>query len=171
MKKNIFLLALVIILMSSQLYSQWVTVPIPFTGTNQKVNDVSFINADVGYVNVSLMGNDFKPLSIYKTTNKGLSWVSKGNLGSNVSSLREPAMKFVNENTGFVATIQSDINYVKRMVIYKTTDGCNIWNSYTIDNIISSLATPLCKIEFVSENTGYITTMYDIYQTTNGGST
>jgi len=174
MKKYKFIIVLIVILIYSQLssQSQWITNSIPFTGQNQRVNDASFVNADVGYVNVfsfTLPIDHLQPIKIYKTTNKGVNWISKGDLGSGVYSNTPPAMKFVNENTGFIALVQKDNNNIYRAVIYKTTDGCISWNSVTINDISLTISSPVCKFEFINESTGYLSTLYNVYQTTNSG--
>jgi hypothetical protein len=162
MKHINFVIAFILMLLFMQLnaQSQWITSNIPFIENNQYVNDVSLFNADAGYVCLSRTGNGtgnygFMPVYLYKTENKGANWSSVYNFGQNVGSHTEPAVKFVNQNTGFVALIQKDNNNIYRAVIYKTTDGCISWNSVTINDVSLSLATPSCEFEFVNENTGY----------------
>lgn len=160
-------------LFSSQLFPQsiWFTNTVPFTGPNQRVGDASFISADIGYMPLMSYSYPYSiSVEIYKTTNKGVNWISKGNVGSNVYTRTFPAIKFINENTGFVVTVQNDGNNFKA-VIYKTTNACSNWNSTVINNISLESLIPMCKLEFVNENIGFLSTMYNIYQTTDCGLT
>ena len=52
MKTYKYILAILVMLFSSQLFPQslWLTNTVPFTGPNQRVGDVSFISADIGYM-------------------------------------------------------------------------------------------------------------------------
>ena len=96
--KIILLIILITIICHCNVSSQslWQTTAIPFTSVNQQINDISFVTADIGYVNVcNHTSNVFNQITIYKTTDKGFNWISKGNIGINVYSITNPAMEFI----------------------------------------------------------------------------
>ena len=169
--KNKLLIILITIICYCNVYSQslWQTSAIPFTGDDQFINDVSFVTADIGYVNVcNHSSNVFNQITIYKTTDKGFNWISKGNIGINAYSDTKPSVEFINVNTGYVGTIKEE-NNIYYMVIYKTTNGCSNWSSVSVGIAKYNYPLPECKFEFINETTGYVSTLYDIYQTTNAG--
>ena len=166
--KNIIIFFLIILFVSNlKSQSQWDISSIPFSGYNFKyVNNVSFINADIGYViTYSYTGGFYKPLHIFKTNDKGLGWTYIGNLGENIGSVFEPYINFVDQNTGFVATIASN----NKITVYKTTNEGLNWSSNNLTITQGSSAFPRVKLKFVSKYIGYISTLYSIYKTINCG--
>jgi photosystem II stability/assembly factor-like uncharacterized protein len=172
MKKNIFLLYL-LILLSSTLYAQWIEIN---SSVKNHISDITFINDNTGFC----IGQD----GIIKTTNSGKTW----NLIN--SSLSGSRIFFLNSSIGFVISgdavfkstnsgttwdqvitlgnetpedihfTTSDIGYLITSIygppggsfIYKTVNGGSSWvktNSYP------SIAT-LQAITFVNADTGFV---------------
>jgi photosystem II stability/assembly factor-like uncharacterized protein len=138
---------------SSNAGVNWTTYDLGVTGD---FFSISMINQNTGYIS----GQNSKVL---KTTNGGVSWVTKTNpSGSNYSLYN---IEFLDENTGFTFV---NLATVPGGNVFKTTDGGNSWTQFTTggtsENIISA--------DMVDANTGYCTynpSNKPVYKTTNGG--
>lgn len=85
----------------------------------------SFPNADIGYALIYK-----SPVTIYKTTNKGVNWTEKSNDFNNIPSHNNiPSMMFINENTGFIVAANATDNDFDRqeLYFYKSTNGGANW--------------------------------------------
>lgn len=121
----------------------WTTVT---SGVSTTLNSCWMVDANIGY---------FCGASgvIRKTTNGGTSWSS---VYSGSEFFKE--IWFADANNGFALTPTQ---------IFRTTNGGSSWQSYTFD-----AAQVLWKMNFVSSQTGYITSDPGvIYKTTDGGIT
>jgi len=175
MKKIISLL--IIILFAPFSYSQyWMQNNVGyFTNyASPLINDASFINAQNGAVIIYDQGSRNK-ISVWKTLNKGSVWYNAtGDFNASIQTYWPPAMKFINANTGFIVTVIDDYNGY-HLKIYKTTNaginttnnGANWYETQTLDDYCNYTAMP--KIEFINENTGYISSQWSIFKTTNCG--
>lgn len=157
--KNIIITCIVVIFLSSFLYSckkdDITEIPITVpeitsleSGTSKNLNSVSFIDSEIGFV----VGDSG---TILKTTNGGTSWMS---LSSGSTS-----------NLSSVCFITQDIGYVvgARGTILKTTDGGITWNMQT-----SGAVTSLLSVCITSIDTGYAVGLSrTILKTTDGGTT
>lgn len=140
--RKLFALIILYLLSVHFSYSQWFT---QYSGTVMPLGSVDFVNSETGYI----AGYGI----ILKTTNGGENWVSASFPGSN------NFIKFVNTNTGFIASDSGRI--------FKTTNSGMNW-SLTItpaNNYFSSM-------DFFDENTGIAAgPNKSAAKTTDGGNT
>jgi photosystem II stability/assembly factor-like uncharacterized protein len=122
--------------------SSWASYPV---GTNDDFNAVWFTDAMHGWI-VSSFG------IIYRTLNGGYTW------SSDTLSLH-PLLSicFTGDSTGYICGYQG--------LIFKTEDGGNSWTQKT-----SALSGTLNKIQFVSQDTGFIVGD-GVERTIDGGNT
>lgn len=98
---------------------------------------------------------------LLKTTNGGVIWRNIFNeINYDVS-----AIHFLNSNTGW-AYIENNINEDSSFIL-KTMDGGTLWNKYFIDTNRAVIG--ISRIQFLDENTGYLTNYHSLKKTTNGG--
>jgi photosystem II stability/assembly factor-like uncharacterized protein len=147
MKKTI-LTFLVVILLSSYSFSQWIN---QISNTTTDLNSVYFLNKDTGFV----VG---KSSVILKTIDGGNNWI----LHTSVPVVNLNSVYFPTKNTGYIGG-----EYGK---LFKTTDSGNNWSiihSGTNTDIYYS-------INFINKDTGYIAAgIYEagnILKTTDGGN-
>jgi photosystem II stability/assembly factor-like uncharacterized protein len=172
MKKNIFLLYLLISL-SSTLYAQWVEINSPVI---DGIFDITFINDNTGFC----IGQD----GIIKTTDSGNTWnlidsspsggrifflnssigfVTSGNAvykSTNSGTTWDQVSTFGNETPGGIHFTTSDIGYIITSIygppggsfIYKTVNGGSSWVK---TNSFASTPT-LQAITFVNADTGFV---------------
>jgi len=113
---------------------------------NYSIKKLVFPEKEIGYASA-----EYK---IFKTTDAGQNWIQCLSVtNDNISDFH-----FVNASTGYAISGYYQPN------IYKTIDGGTTWN------IISILNSNVRKICFVSENIGFAIGDYDLYKTTNGGT-
>lgn len=105
---------------------------------------LAFLNSSTGYF--CQAGN-----ITFKTTNGGDNWQL---LTSNTGGY---CMKFLNDNTGFLAS---------NRYVSKTTNGGIDFTTFDLGDTAYAL---FC-IDFINDNTGWIAGMKSIFKTTNGGS-
>lgn len=127
------------------------------SGTSVLLRDVTFVNANTGYV----CGADSAGAgTILKTTDGGATWTSSDN---GVTSYCR-TVDFPTPAIGFLGAAAG--------VIYRTTDSGNTWTSYNL-GILSDVA----QLQMADANTGYAVAAknsYDngyIFKTTDGGDT
>jgi len=110
---------------------------------------IDFINEATGFVAGQLLYSS-PPNRIYKTTNSGLNWQQMFSANNSFYNI-----DFVNDFIG----------YVVGRGIHKTTNAGENWFKLT-----SLTNNPfLAGIEFINENTGFVSGYGDMYRTTNGG--
>lgn len=128
-------------------YNQTTKYQVPL---NAYIKGMKFFNENTGYI-VTDTGH------IYKSINKGNIWNKISESPENLSIV---SFDFINELTGFV--IGKNENSVN--LIYRTTNLGNNWilDSVNINNSISQL-------NFLNEQTGYLTTQNGFYKTENSG--
>lgn len=103
--------------------------------------------------------------TIIKTTDGGNNWTS---VNPPLTDRELNAVYFINETTGFIAggnfAVFDTVNSVRTLL--KTTDGGNTWNV-----VFNEAGGWLTAINFIDENTGYITgDGAQLYKTTDGGN-
>ena len=145
--------------------STWSTDSVPYPHNFNDYTAVHFINANTGWLGMSYHVSSLAGGVIYKTTDRGTTWLSPVGVFSGVR-----AIKFLNDNTGYAATGSIPMFHTEGAV-YKTTDGGTSWGSvgsagYTVD------------VSFINVNTGWaigfsgcdVCPQIDIMiKTTNGG--
>ena len=98
------------------------------SGTNKKLNSVSFANENTGY----LVGDSSIAL---KTTDGGVNW---NTLTTGVSA-NFTCLNYINDDIGFIAGSQT--SYPFNTYLLKTTDGGITWDSLIFQyNSINSIA-------------------------------
>jgi photosystem II stability/assembly factor-like uncharacterized protein len=120
------------------------------TGTSGIIDEIQFVNDQVGYI-VS-PGSGSGPL-LLKTTNSGQSWqLINTNNGGN-------ALYFFNESKGFVGSLNG--------FLFSTTDG---GQSFVSEGRPSN--STIHAVDFASDNIGWFSGLNNtLYSTTNGGTT
>jgi len=131
-----------------------------YAATYNNIKQLKLISNTTAY---GLVGNSF-----IKTTDGGNKWTDTGAplLTGNTNQF-----DFVNENTGYCIAggdIGSSAGVAK---VFKTTDGAKTW---TVTNSgLDIFNDNLYSIEFIDENTGFVSGGYNrnnTFKTTNGGS-
>ena len=118
------------------------------SSANSKINDLLFINQNIGFL-VDSLGE------IYKSIDSGINWSIK--LFSNAEIL-----KIFNHNGSILWACG------KKGGLYKSIDGGNIWSKINI--LPSNTSFTFNDIYFTDSNTGWITCNNGIvYKTTNSG--
>ncbi|HEY5123241.1 MAG TPA: T9SS type A sorting domain-containing protein [Ignavibacteria bacterium] len=165
MKKVVFLLLIIqfsLIIANAQ--SGWVESP---TGVNRAIRDIYFVNANTGWG----VGDS----TIIKSTNSGLNWTRQYFYYLGITASFN-TVKFLNENTGYIAGGHSagfyDFYY---QYIFKTTNGGSNWN--LLYNNPGGANSAISKIFLLNENNIYLTMAGSywnaasggVYKSTNGG--
>lgn len=136
--KNTFLL---FVLIQTSFFAQNTWQPIPNIGSNsngQRFDDVFFLDENTGWA-----ANGYYA-SIHKTTNGGITWEEQLNESDLGGSYYFRNIEFLNENIGFVGTLNG--------THFKTIDGGETWTP--IDNITPNPA-GICGFDAVGDNTIY----------------
>ncbi|MBE2256538.1 MAG: T9SS type A sorting domain-containing protein [Ignavibacteria bacterium] len=128
-------------------YNQITNYQIPL---NTFIKGIKFFNENTGYL-VTDTGH------IYKSINKGNSWNKISDAPENLSIL---SFDFINEMTGFV--IGKNENSVN--LIYRTT---NLGKNWILDPV--NINNSISQLNFLNEQTGYLTTQNGLYKTENSG--
>lgn len=156
--KYIFYISFILSLVS---YGQqsWQAVPNVNSNTgNQRFDDVFFLNDNLGWA-----ANGFYA-AVFKTEDGGLTWSEQLSESSLGSSHYFRNIEFLNENIGFLGTLNGKF--------YKTIDGGTNW---TLENSISPNPTAICGINTVGSNTVYGCGAYftpaHIIKSTDSGNT
>jgi photosystem II stability/assembly factor-like uncharacterized protein len=147
--------------------NNWFTIVNPSTGISYE--EIYFINTLLGFAVFN--ANNYY-VNIYKTTNGGLNWtkVDSANGGMTSTYYTSGNMQFVNNSTGYFSQISfPDVGRSGNII--KTTNGGNNWFSLSNSDITSLIfGSGLTCIQFVNNNTGYVTGENGIIlKTTNGG--
>ncbi|WP_397362086.1 YCF48-related protein [Olleya sp. R77988] len=132
---------LIFLLLSLNITAQstWQAVPnLSSNPNNQRFDDVFFLDANIGWA-----ANGFYA-AVYKTTDGGLTWTEQLNQTDLGSSHYFRNIEFLNENIGFLGTLNG--------VVYKTTDGGVTWTAIT--NINPNPAA-ICGLDTVGTSTVY----------------
>ncbi len=132
----------------------WININIPDSSVN--IYSVCFINQNTGWLGGRDNNNKIR---VIKTTNNGLNWLTI--VTDFLTSNAGPKIQFINENTGFMAALQT----------LKTTNGGADWSISDAGSNVNA-AQPF----FIDENSGWITgysqhpAAHHIRKTTNGGN-
>jgi photosystem II stability/assembly factor-like uncharacterized protein len=145
--KKIQILIISSILFYTSLYSQsgWIEYS---TGFNNNINNIFFVNANTGWA----VGDSI----ILKSTNGGVNW-SKQNY-TYVTKVCFNSVKFINENTGFVAGGHHSGYYdFYYQYIFKTTNGGVNWN--LVFNIQGGANSYIAQLHPIDQNNMFIATV------------
>jgi photosystem II stability/assembly factor-like uncharacterized protein len=119
MKKIFLVTVLLFISINLSAQSGWVLYQ---SGADSILTDICFVNPNTGWA----VGNS----TIIKSTNGGLNWVRQ-NFTAYTTYTVFKTVKFINENTGFVAGSHSVYQDYYANYIFKTTNGGINWNITT----------------------------------------
>lgn len=156
---------LILIIFANKIYSQeWQSNNFGNYG-----HSIDFLNANTGYVSVTVYENGGEKYKILKTTNKGVAFSPIWTSSYNNWNVKGVGFDMISEQVGFVYT---------EGILYRTTNGGTSWvQRFQIANEESFFPT----IKFANENLGFISyTPYPfvaadsakqkIYRITNGGN-
>lgn len=147
---------LLISLISAELLSQWAPQS---SGTEYPLHSVYFINNNTGFVgSQSDQFSTFVGGEIIRTTNGGMDW----NRVLLDTHGRISDFYFFDVNTGYA--VGGSYSLVGR--VFKTTNGGINWVN-TTDPWINSY---LWGIQFIDQQTGYVSGTYGVFKTINGGT-
>lgn len=116
----------------------WQPLNIFSNGSNQRFDDVFFLNETTGWA-----ANGFFA-AVYKTTDGGATWVEQLKEADLSSNYYFRNIEFLNENIGFLGTLNN--------TIFKTVDGGENWN---IINNINPNPNAICGLEAIGTSTVY----------------
>lgn len=140
MKKLLLLFLFVSNFLSSQTWQPLTSIPSNTIGSNQRFDDVFFLNENLGWA-----ANATDPDSaIYKTIDGGVNWILQVTGSMLGSSHYFRNIEFLDENIGFLGTLNNKF--------YKTIDGGTTWNLVT--NITPNPAA-ICGLDCVGTSTIY----------------
>ncbi|MEM8585062.1 MAG: T9SS type A sorting domain-containing protein [Bacteroidota bacterium] len=130
------------------------------TGALSKLDDVHFINAEIGWTLNSLG-------EVFKTVDGGNSWENLGDLGEFLRCIQ-----FANEDVGYVGSLQGNFGGPPSSAkIFKTIDGGDNWTDLT--SLIDPEPIGVCGISVVSEDIvfgcGAFYGPARVYKTLDGG--
>lgn len=123
--------------MFSQTWQPLTSIASNSIASNQRFDDVYFLNENLGW---AANGGDPK---VFKTTDGGVNWTLQ-TTGSLLGSTYFRNIEFLDENIGFLGTLNQKF--------YKTTDGGTTWNLVT--NITPN-PVAICGIDCVGTSTIY----------------
>lgn len=128
-------------------------------GAAGRLNDVFFVDANNGW---AIFYDNTR--GILRTTNGGTDWIElapAGQLyiGNSLFALDEDYVWFTTFN-----------HTLKKYEIFRSTDGGDNWNSYTITSPLTGFVSSWISIFFVSALVGYVG-CGQFYKSTNGGAT
>lgn len=132
-----------------------------YSPTYNNIKQLNFVSDQTGY---GLVGNTF-----FKTTDSGISW---SNMGAPMKTGNTVQFDFINENTGYCiagGNIGTSASVAK---VFKTIDAGKTW--VATNKGLEILDGNLYAIDFVDENTGYVSGGYgnnSTYKTEDGGNT
>jgi photosystem II stability/assembly factor-like uncharacterized protein len=144
MKKLTLLFILLSNFLSAQTWQPLTSIPSNTIASNQRFDDVFFLNENLGWAI-----NSYLPEAVvYKTIDGGANWTSQASettlLGSNTNALYFRNIEFLDENIGFLGTLNQKF--------YKTIDGGNTWSLVT--NITPN-PLAICGLDCVGTSTVY----------------
>lgn len=157
--KKIFLLILVSsTFLSAQTWQPLTSIPSNTIGSNQRFDDVFFLNENLGWA-----ANGYYS-AVYKTTDGGINWTLQVTGAMLGGSHYFRNIEFLDENIGFLGTLNQKF--------YKTTDGGTTWNLVT--NITPN-PNAICGLDCVGTSTVYGCGAYfspaHIIKSTDSGNT
>jgi len=137
----------------------WTPLNMPSLPSGIVFRYIYFLNDSTGFISGGIWQSGVYGGYIYKTTNKGASWVQ---------CLSSPATAWGVFYSIFFTS--SSVGYAQQAspngLIFKTTDGGNTWNSTTTNSVNSP-----GQLFFTTASNGVFTSNTgDIYRTTNGGA-
>lgn len=138
MKKLTLFFLFVSNFLSSQTWQPLNAIPSNSIASNQRFDDVFFLNENLGWA----ANGGFS--EVFKTTDGGLNWVSQvtGTMLGSYHYFRN--IEFLDENIGFLGTLNQKF--------YKTTNGGTTWNLIT--NITPN-PVAICGLDCVGPSTVY----------------
>lgn len=138
MRKLIILFLLISNFLFSQTWEPLNGIPSNTLASNQRFDDVFFLNANLGWA----ANGGFS--EVFKTTDGGANWVSQVT-GATLGSYHYfRNIEFLNENIGFLGTLNQKF--------YKTTDGGTTWSLVT--NITPN-PVAICGLDCAGTSTVY----------------
>ena len=158
MRKIILLFLFVSNFLSSQTWQPLTSIPSNSIGSNQRFDDVFFLNENLGWA-----ANGYYS-AVYKTTDGGANWTLQVTGAMLGSSHYFRNIEFLDENIGFLGTLNQKF--------YKTIDGGATWNLVT--NITPN-PVAICGLDCVGTSTVYGCGAYfgpaHIIKSTDSGNT
>ncbi len=129
-----------------------------YSPTYNNITQLDFITDKIGY---GLVGNSF-----LKTIDSGNNWTT---IGSRWKTGNVTKFDFINGNTGYC--IGGGVSGTSYEVsgVHKTIDGGKTW--VATNKGVAILNGNLYSIDFVDENTGYVSSSGTIFKTVDGGNT
>lgn len=158
MKKLVLLFILVANILSAQTWQPLSSIPSNTVGSNQRFDDVFFLNENLGWA----ANGGYS--EVFKTTDGGVNWTSQitGTALGSYHYFRN--IEFLDENIGFLGTLNQKF--------YKTTDGGTTWSLVTN---ISPNPSAICGLDCVGTSTVYGCGAYfgpaHIIKSTDSGAT
>lgn len=158
MKKIVFLFLFISNFLSSQTWQPLTSIPSNSIGSNQRFDDVFFLNENLGWA-----ANGYFS-AVYKTIDGGVNWTLQVTGAMLGSSHYFRNIEFLDENIGFLGTLNQKF--------YKTTDGGTTWNLVT--NITPN-PLAICGLDCIGTSTVYGCGAYfapaNIIKSTDSGNT
>lgn len=141
----------------------WTTLSLPTPMNASQLNNLSFINANTGWVTGIL--TVFDPAVVYKTTNGGITWTTQSLQGNPLGA------------TAYVHLLDANNGFLLANTLYSTTNGGVNWTAST--NPYLSLAPWLSLLVFSKDiiylcgpgGPGFGGPLNKIIRTTDGGLT
>jgi photosystem II stability/assembly factor-like uncharacterized protein len=124
--------------------------PVTDVGHTGAINNIFFVNANVGYVTTN-------PAAEYKTTDGGQSWTKLPTVSQQFSDFF-----FITPDTGWGSSAGAG-------GIRKTTNGGATWTTQLAGSVFNDSA--LAAIQFLNPSVGYAAGGIRVMKTTNGGTT
>ncbi len=132
----------------------WQSIGYPNLSDNFWIEDVDFVNRNVGWI-VGLDNGPGRNKTVYKTTDGGSSWTLSMSQNSYMW-----AVDFIDENYGWIATIGP--------LFFRTTDGGNTWTQGILPS--GDITTIVSDIKFANHKVGWVVGWYGyVARTTDGG--
>lgn len=138
MKKLALLFLLVSNFLSSQTWQPLTSILSNTISSNQRFDDVFFLNENLGWAANGYFSE------VFKTTDGGTNWISQTTGAALGSSHYFRNIEFLDENIGFLGTLNQKF--------YKTTDGGTTWSLVT--NITPN-PVAICGLDCVGTSTVY----------------
>ena len=130
----------------------WQSIGYPLLPDDYLINDVHFINREVGYVAGTRPRVD---ILAYRTTDGGASWTALPTLPSHF-------VDFVDANRGWLANIGG--------TGFRTTNAGSTWQAMTLPNNAFGGSPLVSKVDFISANVGWAVGWYGYaVRTADGG--
>ena len=160
-----FILNFIFLIFTNSIYCQeWQATDFGYFGHN-----IDFLNANTGFIGVTIIEDNHEKYKILKTTNKGISFSPIWTSTYNDWNVKGVGFDMISEQIGYVYT---------EGILYRTTNGGNNWVQ-RFQIAYEESFYPIIK--FANENLGFIsytrypfvaldTAKQKIYKITNGGN-